>query len=102
MLQGKLVRRKVPLRNMKRAEPENATGGNVKQEIGLQQGIPGDTAKDIVKFIKELRLKKVQSSIQQDQVRVTSPSRDSLQEVMGFLRKEDFDLELDFTNFRSK
>jgi len=102
VLQGKLVRRKVPLRNMKRSEPENATGGNVKQEIGLQQGIPGDTAKDIVKFIKELRLKKVQSSIQQDQVRVTSPSRDSLQEVMGFLRKEDFDLELDFTNFRSK
>lgn len=101
VLQSKLVRRSVPVRNLKRSDPQTGGGGIFRQDIALQQGIPGDTAKKIVKFIKDKKLKKVQSSIQQDQVRVTSPSRDSLQDVMGLLREEDFDLELSFGNFRS-
>ena len=102
VLQSKLVRRKVPLRNLTPGTIENAAGGTARQEIELQQGIPIETARDIVKFVKEHKLKKIQVAIQADQVRVSSPSRDELQGVMGLLRQKDFGVELNFGNFRSQ
>ena len=101
VLHTKLLRREVPVKNLDRGEIQKATGFSVRQDIPIMQSIPTDTAKKIVKFLKDKKLKKVQSSIQKDQVRVTSPSRDSLQEVMGILRQEDFGIELNFGNFRS-
>jgi uncharacterized protein YajQ (UPF0234 family) len=102
VLQTKLVRRKVPLRNLTPGAIENAAGGTARQEIELQQGIPIETAREIVKFVKEHKLKKVQVSIQADQVRVSSPSRDELQGVMALLRQHDFGVELNFGNYRSQ
>ena len=101
ILQSKMVRRKVPLKNLKEGGIEPAGGASVRQEITLQQGIPTDTARAIVKYLKDRKLKKVQASIQKDQVRVTSPSRDELQNVMGLLKEEDFGVELDFGNYRT-
>lgn len=101
VLQTKLIRRNVPIKNLERSEPEKAGGMTLRQEVTLQMGIPADTAKKIVKFIKDKKLKKIQSQIQKDQVRVTSSSRDALQQVMGILEAEDFEVELEFGNFRS-
>ena len=102
VLQTKLVRRKVPLRNLTPGKIDSAALGTARQEIELQQGIPIETAREIVKFVKENKLKKVQVSIQADQVRVSSPSRDELQGVMALLRQHDFGVELNFGNFRSQ
>ena len=101
VLQTKLMRRGVPIKNMERSEAQKAGGMTLRQEITLQQGIPTDTAKKIVKFLKDKKLKKIQSQIQKDQVRVTSPSRDALQQVISILKAEDFEVELEFGNFRS-
>ena len=101
ILQSKMVRRQVPLKNLKEGSVEPAGGASVRQEITLQQGIPTETARKIVKFLKDKKLKKVQASIQKDQVRVTSPSRDELQNVIGLLKEQDFGVELDFGNYRS-
>src|SRR6185295_13375149 len=79
---------------------EGAGTSVVRQEIALQQGIPTETAREILKFLKERKLKKVQSAIQGDQVRITSPSRDALQEVIQLLKQEDFGVELSFGNYR--
>ena len=97
----KMVRRQVPLKNLQRGKAAPAAGSSIVEEINLQQGIPGETAREIVKFIKELKLKKVQSEIQGDQLRISSPSRDDLQGVMQKLREKDFGVELKFGNFRS-
>jgi uncharacterized protein YajQ (UPF0234 family) len=102
VLQTKLVRRKVPLRNLTPGKIDNAALGTARQEITLQQGIPIETAREIVKCVKDNKLKKVQVSIQADQVRVSSPSRDELQGVMALLRQHDFGIELNFGNFRSQ
>jgi cyclic-di-GMP-binding protein len=102
VLQTKLVRRKVPLRNLTPGKIDNAALGTARQEITLQQGIPIETAREIVKFVKDNKLKKVQVSIQADQVRVSSPSRDELQGVMALLRQHDFGVELNFGNLRSQ
>ena len=101
VLQTKLLRREVPVKNLDRGEMQKSAVSSVRQDVPITQSIPTDTAKKIVKFLKERKLKKVQSSIQKDQVRVTSPSRDSLQEVMAILKQEDFGIELSFGNFRS-
>jgi uncharacterized protein YajQ (UPF0234 family) len=101
ILQSKMVRRQVPLKNLHQGNVEPAGGATVRQEITLQQGIPTDTARAIVKYIKDRKLKKVQASIQKDQVRVTSPSRDELQNVIGLLKEKDFGVELTFGNYRS-
>src|SRR4029078_4705793 len=74
----RLVRRSVPIKNLNRGDAQPAANSTVRQEVALQQGIPTDAARDIVKFIKDSKLKKVQASIQGDQLRVTSPSRDEL------------------------
>jgi uncharacterized protein YajQ (UPF0234 family) len=102
VLQQKMARRQVPLKNLHAGKIEPAGGGTVRQEITLQQGIPTETAKEIVKFLKDQKLKKVQASIQGEQVRVSSPSRDELQGVMSLLRQRDFGMELQFGNFRSQ
>ncbi|HYK88384.1 MAG TPA: YajQ family cyclic di-GMP-binding protein [Acidobacteriota bacterium] len=101
VLQEKMVRRSVPIRNLQPGKTVPAAGGAVMQEIQLQQGIPTDTARAIVKFIKEQRIKKVQAEIQGDQVRISSPKRDDLQTVIALLKQQDFGLELKFGNYRS-
>ena len=101
VVQEKMVRRQVPLKNLQLGKPLPAAGGTVTQEVNLQQGIPIETARAIVKFIKELRIKKVQGEIQGDQVRVASPSRDDLQTVMHRIKEKDFGVDLKFGNYRS-
>ena len=96
----RLVRRNVPVKNLTRGSAQPAANSTVRQEIALQQGIPSEKAKDIVKFLKDAKLKKVQASIQGDQLRVTSPSRDDLQEAMRVLREQDFGVALQFGNYR--
>ena len=100
ILQGRLVRRNVPVKNLTVGEILPAGGSTMKQTITLQQGIPGEKAKEIVKFLKDAKLKKVQAAIQGDQVRVSSPSKDELQGAMGLLRAQDFGIELQFGNYR--
>ena len=101
ILQQKMIRRQVPLRNLNLGPITRAAGGTAVQEISLQQGIASDTARAIVKFIKAQKLKKVQSEIQADQVRISSPSRDELQNVIRLLKEQDFGIELNFGNYRS-
>lgn len=101
IVQEKMVRRRVPLKNLETGKSMPAAGGTVTQEINLQQGIPIEAARAMVKFIKELKIKKVQSEIQGDQVRVSSPSRDALQTVMQQIKEKDFGLELQFGNYRT-
>jgi cyclic-di-GMP-binding protein len=96
----RLVRRNVPVKNLSRGAAQPAANSTVRQEVALQQGIPTDKARDIVKFIKDSKLKKVQASIQGDQLRITSSSRDDLQEVMRLLREQDFGVALQFGNYR--
>lgn len=101
VLQSKFVKRGVPLKNMKPGSVEPASGGRVRQEVTLTQGIPTDTAKQIVKDVKAHGgFKKVQLAIQGDQLRVSSPSRDELQEVIAFLKAQDYGIELSFGNYR--
>ena len=100
ILQGRLVRRNVPVKNLTIGEIEPAGGSTVKRTISLQQGIPGEKAKEIVKFLKDAKLKKIQAAIQGDQVRVSSPSKDELQGAIGLLRAQDFGIELQFGNYR--
>ena len=99
VLQTRLIKRSVPVKNLKREEIQPASGSTVKQVITLQQGIPGDAAKEIVKHLKESK-KKVQAQIQADQVRVTSSSKDELQDAMQALRAKDFGVSLQFGNYR--
>jgi uncharacterized protein YajQ (UPF0234 family) len=100
VLQTRLIRRQVPVKNLKLGEVEQASGGMVRRVITLQQGIPTEAAKEIVKFLKDQKLKKVQGAIQSDQVRVSAPSKDDLQEAIRMLRGHDFGVELQFGNYR--
>src|SRR5690606_36651626 len=100
ILASKLVRRGVPVKNLQRGDAEAASGGTVRQVVTLQQGIPADAARVIVKHLKDLKLKKVQAAIQGDQLRISSPSKDDLQQAMGALRSKDFGVALQFGNYR--
>lgn len=100
VLQTRLVRRGVPVKNMKPGDPEKASAGSMKQVITLQQGVPSEAARDIVKYLKDKKLKKVQASIQGDQLRVSSASKDDLQGAMSALREHDFGIALQFGNYR--
>ncbi len=100
IIQTRLVRRNVPVKNLTRGAVIPAANSTVRQEISLQQGIPTEKAKDIVKFLKDAKLKRVQASIQGVQLRVTSPSKDDLQEAMRQLRDQDFGVALQFGNYR--
>ena len=100
VLVSKFVARKVPVENMQQADPEDASGSTIRQTITLVQAIDSDTGRKINRFIKDLKLKKVQSQIQNDAVRVSAPKRDDLQSVMTALREEDWGMALSFGNYR--
>jgi cyclic-di-GMP-binding protein len=100
ILQSKLHKRGVPLKALTYGTVETAAGSTLRQRIGLQQGIPMDKAKEIVRLIKDTKLK-VQASIQEDQVRVSGKSKDDLQRIMALLREKDLGIALQFSNFRS-
>ena len=99
ILQSKLVKRGISLKALTYDKIESALGGTVKQNIKLQQGIPSEKAKEVVKVIKETKLK-VQSQIQGDQVRVTGKNRDDLQAIIKLLRERDFGIDMQFINYR--
>ena len=100
VLQAKLIKRGVSVKNLEIGETKPAGGDTVRKEIKLKTSLDGDTAKKVAAAIKEAKLKKVQAAIQGDQVRVTSPSKDDLQEAMRLLRAGDFGVELKFGNYR--
>ncbi|MCX6592411.1 MAG: YajQ family cyclic di-GMP-binding protein [Acidobacteria bacterium] len=100
VLQAKLNKRNVPLKNLSYGVITPAASSTVRQEIKLQQGIPIEKAKEIVKIIKDSK-KKVQASIQADVVRVTGKDRDSLQEIIALMRGADLGVELQYTNYRT-
>ena len=101
VLQSKMVRRQVPLKNLTLGTVEPAAAASARQKVEIQDGLTSDMARDIVKVLKEAKLKRVQGAIQGDTVRVSSPSKDDLQEVITLLRGQDFGVELKFGNFRS-
>jgi cyclic-di-GMP-binding protein len=100
ILQGRMVRRGVPTKNLTPGVIERAANDTVRRVITLQQGIPTEAAREIVKFIKDHKLKKVQAAIQADQVRISSSSKDDLQEAIRLLREHDFGVALQFGNYR--
>ncbi len=100
IVQTRLVRRSVPIKNFELGELENAAGSTVRRVVKIQEGIPIEAAREIVKYVKDQKLKKVQASIQGDQVRVSSSSRDDLQEAIRVLKGHDFGVALQFGNYR--
>jgi uncharacterized protein YajQ (UPF0234 family) len=100
ILRTKMVKRNVPVRNLVIGENIPSAGTSVRRTIGLTQGIPQDTAKKIVKAVKDSGFKKVQVAIQGEELRVTGPSKDDLQAAIAFLRGQDFGIELKFGNYR--
>jgi hypothetical protein len=100
ILQQKLVRRSVPLKALSYGKAEPAAGGTLRQHVSIQQGIPQEKAKEIVKFIKDTKAK-VQAAIQGDVVRITGRDRDTLQDVIAKLKARDFGIDMQFTNYRS-
>ena len=101
LLQSKLHRRGVPLRALSYGTVESASGGTVRQRITVQQGIPMEKAKEIVRLVKDSKLR-VQSQIQEDHVRVCGKNKDDLQAVIKLLRERDLGIEMQFTNYRSE
>jgi cyclic-di-GMP-binding protein len=100
ILQTKLIKRGVPIKNLDVGENKQAGGDTVRKEIGLKMSLDGETAKKVAATIREAKLKKVQAAIQGEQVRVSSPSRDDLQLAIALLRSTDFGVELKFANYR--
>jgi len=99
ILQGKLVKRKVPIKSLQYGKIESSLSGNVKQTVTIQQGVPAEKGKEIVKLIKNAKLK-VQAEIQKDQLRVRAKKKDDLQAVMQLIKEKDFDIHLEFVNYR--
>ena len=100
VLQGRLVKRSVPLKGLVFGEIAPAAGSSVRQEVSIQQGIPIEKAREIVKKIKEAKIK-VQASIQGDLVRVSGKNRDDLQQVIQLIKGQDFGIDMQFTNYRT-
>jgi hypothetical protein len=100
ILKGKLVKRKVSIKALDYGNVESASGDTVRQNIKVQQGIPQEKGKEIVKHIKTMGLKKLQAQIMDDQVRVTGKDKDDLQAVMAGLKQKDFGIDMTFTNYR--
>lgn len=100
ILSQKMVKRGVGMRALDFKEPEKAGGDMQRQIVEVKEGISTEQGRKIVKLIKDEKLKKVQSQIQQDQVRVSGPKRDVLQDVIAFLKEKITDIELQFVNFR--
>ena len=101
ILQQKLVKRKVPLKALSYGKIESALGATLRQRVGIQQGIPTEKTKEIVRFIRDTKLK-VKSTIQGDSVRVSSRDRDTLQDIIALLKEKDFGIDIQFTNYRSQ
>ena len=99
VLKGRLVKRNVSLKALRPGNIESALGGSVRQRIELQNGIPIEKAREIVKLVKNTKLK-VQTSIQGEQLRVSGKNKDDLQQVMQLLRDTDLDIHMEFTNYR--
>jgi cyclic-di-GMP-binding protein len=100
VLQSRMIKRGVPVKNLKLGDLVQATGQSVRRTVTLTQGIPQDVAKKIAKAVRDGGFKKAQASIQGDEIRVTSPSKDELQVVIAFLKAQDFGIELKFGNYR--
>jgi uncharacterized protein YajQ (UPF0234 family) len=100
VLQGKMVKRGISLKALTYGAVEPAAGGTVRQKITLQQGIAGEKAKEIVKVLKNSKMK-VQASIQGDVVRISGKDRDTLQQAIALLKQSDFGIDLQFTNYRT-
>jgi uncharacterized protein YajQ (UPF0234 family) len=99
IIDGRMAKRGVSLKSLSSKEPEKAFEGTVRQVVDLQNGLPSDKAKELVKLIKDAKLK-VQAQIEGEKVRVSSPKKDELQAAIAFLRAASFSLPLQFTNFR--
>ncbi|MGH2746805.1 MAG: YajQ family cyclic di-GMP-binding protein [Actinomycetota bacterium] len=99
VLEEKLVKRKVPLKALQKGEIQPAAGGTARQTLGINQGISSDKAREIVKFVKDMK-NKAQVAVQGDQVRVSAKSKDTLQDVIQSLKERDFGIPLQFTNYR--
>jgi uncharacterized protein YajQ (UPF0234 family) len=100
VLQTRMIKRGVPVKNLNLGDLIPSTGQSVRRTVSLTQGIPQDAAKKIVKAVRDGGFKKTQASIQGDEIRVTSPSKDELQSVIAMLRAGDFGIELKFGNYR--
>ncbi len=100
VLQSKLIKRGVPVKNLDIGDINQAGGDTVQRTVGLKMSLDGDTSKKVAAAIKEAKLKKVQAAIQGEQVRVSAPSKDELQEAIALLRGKDFGVELKFGNYR--
>ena len=100
VVQGRLINRGVSVKNLDIGEIKQAAGDTVRREVKLKMELDGETAKKVAAAIKDAKLKKVQAAIQGEQVRVSGPSRDDLQEVIALLRSKDFGVELKFGNYR--
>jgi len=100
VLQAKLIKRGVSVKNLDIGDIEQAGGDTVRRTVKLKTSLDGETAKKVAAAIKEAKLKKVQAAIQGEQVRVTSPDKDSLQDAIRLLRGKDFGVELKFGNYR--
>lgn len=100
IIQTRLVRRHVPVKNFKPGDIEPAGAGGVRRVVALQQGISSEAGREIVKFLKDRKLKKVQAAIQADQVRISAPAKDDLQEAIRLLKEHDFGVALQFGNYR--
>ncbi len=100
VVQSKLIKRGVPVKNLDVGEVKQAAGDTVRRDVKLKMELDGETAKKVAAAIKDAKLKKVQASIQGEQVRVSGPSRDDLQEAMALLKSKDFGVQLQFGNYR--
>lgn len=100
VISGRMIARGVPIQNLERATPVKAAQGTLRQDVTLVQAIETDIAKKIVRFVKDQKYKKVQAQVQGDAVRISSPSRDELQQVITDLKGEDYGIELKFGNYR--
>ena len=100
VVQTKLIKRGVPVKNLDIGELKNAGGDTVRRDVKLKMELDGDTAKKVAAAIKDAKLKKVQASIQGEQVRISGPSRDDLQEAITLLKSKDFGVQLQFGNYR--
>jgi hypothetical protein len=101
VLQSKLVRRQVPLKNLSRGKIEPAASSSARQVVAIQDGLTADLAREVARVIKDAKLKKVQAAIQGDTVRISSPSKDDLQGAMALLKQQEFEVELKFGNYRT-
>jgi uncharacterized protein YajQ (UPF0234 family) len=100
IIQGKLIKRGVPVKNLDIGEVKPAGGDTLRREVKLKMALDSDTAKKVAAAIKDAKLKKIQASIQGEQVRISGPSKDDLQAAMQLLRGQDFGVELKFGNYR--